>query len=295
VVSYRAPWIAQAERELLKHVSDAAQCPRYEVKLGEVQVARNRRILRGVKSRLQLQLSFISKDHIRKLHRVKAIASSECFHDQGLRLDAQRLGVDDLAACSNCGATIGRKLNSDRLAALASRFFVWGSLLRCEYGAAPQIQFNQRQKTSITVPSWPEADMRLIERALCVGFFHYGPRLCMIGEVEPLKALQNPTSSSTVIGRILREYPERTLRPENTFYRIRKAPSSPDQPDEYDSPPLPLAGNGRLDSPGFPVMYASPDLEVCVHECRVTAEDDLYVATLGAVSSLRVLARLPAE
>jgi hypothetical protein len=42
-------------------------------------------------------------------------------------------------------------------------------------------------------------------------------------------------------------------------------------------------------------MYASPDLEVCVHECRVTAEDDLYVATLGAVSSLRVLARLPAE
>ena len=36
-------------------------------------------------------------------------------------------------------------------------------------------------------------------------------------------------------------------------------------------------------------MYASPDLEVCVHECRVTAEDDLYVATLGAVSSLRVL------
>ena len=36
-------------------------------------------------------------------------------------------------------------------------------------------------------------------------------------------------------------------------------------------------------------MYASPDLEVCVHECRVTAEDDLYVATLGAVSSLQVL------
>ena len=153
----------------------------------------------------------------------------------------------------------------------------------------PQIQFNQRQKTSITVPSWLEADMRLIERALCVGFFHYGPRLCMIGEVEPLKALQDPTSSSMVIGRILREYPERTLHPEDTFYRIRKAPSSPDQPDEYDSPPLPLAGNGRLDSPGFPVMYASPDLEVCVHECRVTAEDDLYVATLGAVSSLRVL------
>ena len=36
-------------------------------------------------------------------------------------------------------------------------------------------------------------------------------------------------------------------------------------------------------------MYASPDLEVCVHECRVTAEDELYVATLAAVSPLRLL------
>jgi hypothetical protein len=97
---------------------------------------------------------------------VNALACSECFRDQGLRLDAQRLGVTDSTACPNCGAIIGRKLNSDRLAALASRFFVWGSLLRCEYGAAPQIQFNPRQKTSITVPSWLEAHVGLIERAV---------------------------------------------------------------------------------------------------------------------------------
>ena len=64
--------------------------------------------------------------------------------------------------------------------------------------------------------------MRLIERALCVGFFHYGPRLCMIGEVEPLKALQDPISSPIVIERVLREYPARTLRPEETFYRANK-------------------------------------------------------------------------
>jgi len=37
------------------------------------------------------------------------------------------------------------------------------------------------------------------------------------------------------------------------------------------------------------VMYGSPDLQVCIHECRVTAEDDLYVATLAPVSPLRLL------
>jgi hypothetical protein len=46
---------------------------------------------------------------------------------------------------------------------------------------------------------------------------------------------------------------------------------------------------GRLDSPWRPVLYAFPDLEVCVHECRATAEDDVYVATLAPTASLRLL------
>lgn len=218
-----------------------------------------------------------------------ALLCSECFNDRGLRLDAQVIGTKDASKCSNCGATVGAKLDHDRLRRLAYRFFVWGSLLRCDYGAAPLIQFNDRQETSITVPSWLDADLRLIERVLGVGFFRYGPRLWMVGEVEPLKALQDSTSSSSVIQRILAEYPGRVLRPDEEFYRIRKAPGRPDQPSEYDSPPSAACGNGRLDSPGFPVMYASPDLQVCVHECRVTAEDELYVATLAAMAPLRLL------
>lgn len=218
-----------------------------------------------------------------------ALLCSKCFNDQGLRLDAQVIGTVGSTVCPNCGATIGAKLDKDRLAKLVHRFFVWGSLLRCDYGAAPLIQFNDRQKTGITVPSWLESDMRLIERTLGVGFFHYGPRLWMVGEVEPLKALQDSDSSASVIERILSEYPGRVLDAPDMFYRIRKAPRNPDRPHEYDSPPNSVAGTGRLDSSGFPVMYASPDLQVCVHECRVTAEDDLYVATLTPASSLRLL------
>lgn len=88
--------------------------------------------------------------------------------------------------------------------------------------------------------------MRLVEQTLGVGFFHYGPRLWMVGEVEPLKALEDPASSAAIIERILQEYPGFILRPEDTFYRIRKAPSSPDLPHEYDSPPAAQAGSGRL-------------------------------------------------
>ena len=36
-------------------------------------------------------------------------------------------------------------------------------------------------------------------------------------------------------------------------------------------------------------MYASPDLQTCLHECRVTAEDDLFVATLSPSRDLELL------
>jgi hypothetical protein len=36
-------------------------------------------------------------------------------------------------------------------------------------------------------------------------------------------------------------------------------------------------------------MYGSQDLQVCIHECRVTSEDDLYVASLAPNRDLRLL------
>jgi hypothetical protein len=111
---------------------------------------------------------------------------SECFADEGLRLDAQHLGAPSADPCPNCSATNGYRLTHDLVETLAHRFFVRGSLVRYEYGAAPQIQFNAHQTTSIAVSGWLEPDLRLIERTLSVGFFGYGPRFWMFGEVEPL-------------------------------------------------------------------------------------------------------------
>jgi len=105
---------------------------------------------------------------------------SNCFHDEGLRLDAERIGIEINSACPNCGSDTGRKLDKEVIAALAHRFFVWGTLHRCEYGAAPRVQFNQHQTTSIDTSPWFEEDIKLIGRTIGVGFFSYGPRLWMI-------------------------------------------------------------------------------------------------------------------
>lgn len=217
------------------------------------------------------------------------IVCSECFEDQGLRLDAWRLGVEDNTSCPNCGSVKGRKLDKTSLVKLAYRFFVWGSLHKCNFGAAPVIQFNEHQKTSIEASEWLKNDIHLFEKLLGIGFFYYGPRLWMIGEIEPLKDLQNEASQNKIIQRIFKEYPTRILDRSHELYRIRKSPQSPGSANEYDSPPIEFSGSGRLDDEEFPLLYASEDLDVCLHECRVTAEDDIYLATLKPVNELKML------
>ena len=110
----------------------------------------------------------------------------------------------------------------------------------------------------------------------------------MLGEVEPLKRLRDETSRSTEIERILREYGTTTLGEDECFYRVRKNPRVPSDVSEYDSPPTPVS-DGRLDTHTGSVMYASRDLDTCLHECRVSVEDALFVATLRPRRTLKLL------
>ena len=218
-----------------------------------------------------------------------AIACSRCFKNRGLILDAMQYGREEVGLCPNCGRGDGIKLGRAPLAYLAERFFVDGSFHKYDFGGAPAIQLNEHQKTSIDIDAVLTDDIGVFERLLGVGFFYYGPRLWMIGEVEPLKALLDDGKRTAVIERIMAEYPTRTVGTDETFYRVRKSPGSVINPLEYDTPPSNVPQDGRLSSDGLPVMYASPLIDLCVHECRYTIEDDLFVASLNPRRQLRLL------
>lgn len=221
----------------------------------------------------------------------QTLLCSNCFADEGLRIDAEKCGLELDGECPKCTSLNGRKLTKKHIESLAWRFFVSGTTIRGQYGAAPVIQCNAHHygKSDISPSPWLVNDIKLIEDAAKIGFFHYGPRLWMVGEVEPLKALQDPVMRPHVIDRVLKEYPDRTIEKGTKFYRLRVSPRRPDDPTEYDSPPVEIAGSGRLDSPGFPVMYGSQDIDICIHECRAAAEDDIYVATLKPQRDMRLL------
>lgn len=219
------------------------------------------------------------------------VLCSECFKDQGLKLDAFNVGIESQTSCPNCNGKNGRKLNKELVAKLAYRFFVVGTIHRTPFGGAPVIQFNEHQynNSDIQVSNWLKNDVELIEESIGIGFFHYGPRMWMVGEVEPLKSLKDETQREDVINQILETYPKIIFSKDDIFYRLRKNPDEPTNFDEYDSPPDEFLGKNRLDSADLPIMYGSQDLEVCIHECRVTIEDELFVATLSPKEDLRLL------
>lgn len=214
---------------------------------------------------------------------------SLCFRNIGLRADASSIGISDPVECTNCGCIDGIKLDREAISRLAHMFFVRGSLVRCEYGAAPTIQFNEHQKTSIDRNLWIDEDLDLFEKAIGVGFFDYGPRMWMVGEVEPLLELQEVSTRKSVVERILNSYPVVTIRQDQSFYRVRANLSNSHDLVQYDAPPHRLAGSNRLDSLDFPVLYASTDLGICIHECRIAAEDEIFAATLRPTRDLKLL------
>lgn len=221
----------------------------------------------------------------------KPILCSNCFKDSGLKNMSLKIGFTSSRICPNCKTIDGKKLNKHSLQLLTQSFFVRGTVSKCDYGAAPLVQFNEQhfKQTEVEFSDWLADDIRLIEDSIKVGFFHYGPRLWMVGEVEPLKSLQEETERNQIIETILDKYPLKKLNSNESFYRLRKNPATPENHSEYDSPPTLFCGQGRLDSPNLPMLYGSQDIEVCVHECRVTVEDELYLATIKTKKELKLL------
>lgn len=218
---------------------------------------------------------------------------SDCFVDRGLQIEARNLGYKSSRPCHNCRSIKGAKLFHDEIEELARRFFVYGTWVTTEFGGSHMLQFNawHHNKHEVCFPAWLEADARLIENALGVGFFYYAPPLWRIGEIEPLNELKDPASQTAAAASLVRRFPKRELPTGSHFYRLRRdvAEGKHSEPSEYDAPPDKFSGKGRLDATDFPVLYGSQDLEICVHECRVTKTDECYLATLRTCRNMQFL------
>lgn len=237
-------------------------------------------------------LNWLTKIFRRQIARLrgehKLLLCANCFQDSGLRKMARQFSEKSIK-CRHCGEQSQHGLTASELMQLCHNFFVRGSTIAFDFGSAPIIQFNETRDNALDVEGAVNADISLLNAQLGIGFFHYGPRLWMLGSIEPLRRLRTKRGRKPTINRILHSYPVREIQMGDEFYRVRKAPAEPSDLAQYDAPPEEFCGNGRLDSSGAPVLYGSQDLEICVHECRFSASDDLFVATLAPTRTLRLI------
>ncbi|MEZ5017668.1 MAG: RES family NAD+ phosphorylase [Flavipsychrobacter sp.] len=220
-----------------------------------------------------------------------ALLCSNCFNDEGLRIDASKIGIDNNDKCPKCSSEKGYKLTKELVRELCYRFFVRGTIKKFEYGGCPLIQMNEQHfnESNIHISPWLKNDVNLIEQAGEIGLFYYGPRFWMMGEVMPLQSIIHGEEVGQVISKILNLYPKHILNKDHPFYRIRVNPTNANEYSQYDSPPIEYCGTNRFDDKDFPILYGSPDLELCLHECRIKSEDEIYVAKLVPKSELKML------
>lgn len=227
---------------------------------------------------------------------MKFVLCSDCFLNSGLRLEAENIGIRAASKCPGCGSTQGRKLGQKQLEKLTIRFFVQATTPHGIGGYASVLQYNSElMGDKVDFDEKTSHDWDLIRKQIGGGLFFYGPPLWRIGITEHYdepNVISDDTIAEIVKSLTIKTYPVGT----RTF-RIRKNinPEETLEPSQYDVPPAHIKRDlGRYDDATLPILYTSPSLPVCLHECRTVITDDVFVATLEAKTALR-LADLTAD
>lgn len=79
------------------------------------------------------------------------------------------------------------------------------------------------------------------------------------------------------------------LSVDSEFFRVRAIEREPIDDMSFDAPIKQNYKKGRFNIRNEEVLYASFDIETCIHECRASMEDVLYVATLEPCRILTLL------
>lgn len=225
-----------------------------------------------------------------------AIACPKCFANWGFRQVVAEHSDLPAATCPRC-AQVGPLIDENKLAKAIQAFFVGGSYVA--ETMAPVYQVNRSNPSPSRFDATLDADAQLACALTSAVIFDYGPPLWRIGEVELKRAFdeggdeRDAAACGFVAGAPLVKLPVGTR-----LFRIRKNPKLDEviaTPAAFDPPPLHIERPaGRWDDGRTAVLYASDDIELCLHECRVQIADEIVVATLSTARPL-VLLDLTAE
>jgi hypothetical protein len=219
------------------------------------------------------------------------VICSDCFHNEGLRLEAEKVGEKSAEVCPHCKSSSGRKIKQGESARLLMQnFFMHGSVPQDIGGWAPVYWWTDDIKRDDTAFDRTLLDdYFLIKSELGVCVFHYAPALWRLGLTTQYDELEKADPSAT-LKYIVQSGTEKLIAPGSRIYRVRLNPPAVSAKGMFDTPPLSAKKDfGRFDDVGTPIFYGAFDIETCLHECRVALVDEVILATFEAAKPLLVL------
>ena len=219
------------------------------------------------------------------------IACSDCFNDFGIREQALSQGSESSEVCPVCQLITGRKLTRSQLENVCNTYFVRGTVPNGVGIFAPQIQFNNL-RGDYQLESFSTAtvnnDVAMLARVHNIYCFLYGPPLWQLGKPAEEDGIVDWKDAD--YDYIIENCPSKTLDQKDMIYRLQMNVKEKDLIDlRFCSPPDTIREFQRFDSEFLPILYAARDVETCLHESRVTLQDECFVAVLAAKNKLNLL------
>jgi len=191
---------------------------------------------------------------------VGTVCCSDCFNNEGLRLEAIKLGAAQ-GKCPRCGSQSGAGLNDDQCSELLERFFIAGSMSVGPVGISPYmtgVGNAHRMQFDPTLQS----DFETLISIDSLGLRLRAPKTYLVGDTEHWDAFQEmidyrkrtgnlPENAAAIVDKLLERCRKFVWAAGTRFYRIRKNPRSAISAAAYDSPPAADAPS-RLGEPLSP-------------------------------------------
>src|ERR1044071_8997634 len=118
----------------------------------------------------------------------KIARCSHCFHNEGLRLEALKLG-ERPAHCSRCGSQTGTGLNEEQCGQLLERFFIDGSRSNDPFGVSPYMN-GLGNPHDIHFDQTLQSDFEMLISIDALGLRRRSPKTYLVGDTEHWGAFQ---------------------------------------------------------------------------------------------------------
>jgi RES domain len=222
--------------------------------------------------------------------RTEPIACVECFTNTGFRCVVATLGCEPEVCprCQNLAIAIG----VEALAKAVQQFFVQGSLVVGTM--APIYEVNTKNPDPACFDPTLQLDASLASMLTGQTVFYNAPPLWRVGETNlKYECDKGGTARTSALENLVSRVPRLVIPSGTSLFRIRSNPEldvTIVRPEAFDPPPASVERvRGRWDDGSSPVLYASDDIELCLHECRVAVGDDIVVATLRFERDIKLL------